>query len=130
MNHRKTKRLTSPLKQLFFATVWALDQSWFSNTQTRSSFWRCFGCCHLGKLDFNTGRRLSRGLLSSGFRSSKASNHTSKNSCCSLPSVFGLCHHQLQEQFHSATVPAQNRMPELYFHSQNPGKVQQEIMIN
>ena len=64
MNGRKTRRLTSPLKQSFFATVWASDQSWFvSNTQTRS----CLGCCCLGKLDFDTGRRVSRGLSSSGF---------------------------------------------------------------
>ena len=80
MNRRKTKHLTSPLKQSFLATVWASDQSWFvSNTRTRSSFWRCLGCCRLGKLDFDTGRRPSRGLSSSGFRTSTASNHTSKN---------------------------------------------------
>ena len=55
---------------------------------------------------------------------------THKQNCCSLPSVFGVCHHQLQEQFHLAMVPAQNQMLEFYLCSQNPAKVQQQIMIN
>ena len=36
------------------------------------------GCCRFGKFDFNTGRRLSKGLSPSGFRTSKASCQASK----------------------------------------------------